>query len=152
MTYLKDILERSRKGWDFNMVFTKEGLIRLLITIVISIFICFFVWLVFSADFLSLDMILKSVLLGSIIWLTAEISMEIVGRIWPHNIIPSYILLCSIIILGTTMGLLFFEIDNLGVIILADFIAVTSGLAIAILNRRKYMKKLNRQLAEFKDN
>ncbi|MEX1377159.1 MAG: hypothetical protein AB1Z23_06760 [Eubacteriales bacterium] len=134
------------------MVFTKEGLIRLLITIVISIFICFFVWLVFSADFLSLDMILKSVLLGSIIWLTAEISMEIVGRIWPHNIIPSYILLCSIIILGTTMGLLFFEIDNLGVIILADFIAVTSGLAIAILNRRKYMKKLNRQLAEFKDN
>ena len=134
------------------MVFTKDGLIRLLATIAVSLFICFFVWLVFSADFLSIDIILKSVLLGSIIWLVAEISMDIVGRLWPHSIIPSYILLCGIIIAGTTCGLLIFGIESAEIIILIDFIAVVAGLAIAIVNRRKYMKKLNKQLSEFKEN
>ena len=134
------------------MVFTKDGLIRLLATIAVSLFICFFVWLIFSADFLSIDIILKSVFLGSIIWLVAEISMDIVGRLWPHSIIPSYIMLCGIIIAGTTCGLLIFGIESAAIIILIDSIAVMAGLAIAIVNRRKYMKKLNKQLSEFKEN
>ena len=132
------------------MIFTKDGLIRLLVTIIISVFICILITALFFEEQVKIVFLLKSVLLGCAIWFIAELAFDFTDRLWPHNILPSYTALGIIILVGTTGGLLLFDVKPFAAILIADAAALFCGLAIAIINRRLYEKKLNSQLKEFK--
>ncbi|MBN2878226.1 MAG: hypothetical protein JXN65_01225 [Clostridia bacterium] len=133
------------------MIFTKDGLIRLLVTIIISVFICVLITAIFFAGQMEALFLIKSVILGCAIWFIAELSFDFIDKLWPHKIFPSYAALCIIILAGTTGGLLLFEVNSFAAILIADAIALFCGLAIAIVNRKIYEKKLNSHLKEFKD-
>lgn len=133
------------------MVFTKDGFLRLLITIAISAIICIVASLTFAEVQLDAESILKSIALGSIIWFVSETALDLVDKKWAHNILPSYIVMCLIIILGTSAGLYLYGIRDVLIIVMVDIAAVICGMIIAIVNRRRYKDKLNKQLKEFKE-
>lgn len=133
------------------MVFTKDGLLRLLITIIISIVICALAALVLLDGTITFEFLLKSAILGSSIWLVSEIATNVADRLWPHNIVPSYVVMCIIIITGTSLGLWVLGLKEVDVIVLVNIIAVLGGLTIAIVSRKRYKAQLNKQLKEFKE-
>ena len=133
------------------MAFTKDGLIRLLITVVISAVICISASILFAEVTLNADSLLKSIALGSIIWFVSETVLDLVGKIWSHNILPSYIVMCLIIALGTSAGLYIYGIRDVMIIGIVNVAAIICGMVIAVVNRRRYRDKLNNQLKEFKE-
>lgn len=132
------------------MVMDRKGLLRLIITISISICICILAMVFLVKETITLSVIVKSILLGSGIWLIAEISFNLVEKLWPHNIFPSYLALMIIIGIGTISGLILFGIRSTGMIFLISSAAEVSGLGIAIISRQRYKAKLNEKLEEFK--
>ena len=133
------------------MVFTKDGLLRLLITVFVSAAICVSAALIFYDFVLEDGIVLKSIALGSIIWFVTEVSFEAIGKIWPHNALPGFIVHGLIIIGGTTAGLLIFDVKEINIILLIDTLALICGMTIAIVNMRRYKNKLNKQLKEFRE-
>lgn len=63
---------------------------------------------------------------------------------------PSYAALSIIIAIGTSLGLWFFGIRTASIIVLINSVAILCGLTIAVINRKRYKKLLNKQLQEFK--
>lgn len=134
------------------MKITKDGIIRLIFTIIISVAICSLATLVFFKNTITIEFLSKSVLIGSLIWLATEIASGVLEKIWPHTILPSFVTMCAIIIFGTVLGLRLFGVEEIGIILIICTISVFCGLAIAIVSRKLYKNKLNRQLEKFKDN
>jgi hypothetical protein len=132
------------------MIDIRDRVIRLFITIAISAIICILVTLCSTGEEVELMFVLKSMLLGSVIWIVSEFSSELVEKLWPHNIVPMYIVLSIIIIGGTSLGLVILNKKSIVLIVIVCAVAEIIGLLIAICSREIYKKKLNKQLEEFK--
>lgn len=132
------------------MTAIKDAIKRLFITIAISTIICISVTILFMNDTITIEFILKSILLGSLIWLVSEFAFELVEKIWPHKVLPGYVVLFIIILMGTAFGLIIFGIKSFVIITIICAVAEISGLSIAIISRWQYKKRLNEQLDRFK--
>lgn len=131
------------------MTINKDGFKRLIITIGISTSIYMLTILLFMKIDLSFLDIMKTVVLGSSIWLISEISFDLVAYKWAHSILPSYITLFIIIALGTISGLKLFGMSSIALILLICGISEICGLTITIISRYMYKKKLNEKLKNF---
>lgn len=128
----------------------KEYVTRLLYTIIISVAIYIGICIRFFPEALSVGMVIKSVGLGALIWLVAELVTEAVSKKWPHHILPSYIALFVIIAIGTGVGTWLMGVTSGIAILLICICAEICGFLIAIVYRYSYQKKLNIQLEKFK--
>lgn len=90
--------------------------------------------------------------MGAIIWLFSEMAFDLVSKVWPHNILPSYIALFILIAMGTMLGSWVLGVNSLLMILIIWSIAELCGLSITIIYRAHYKKVLNQQLEHFKKN
>lgn len=130
----------------------REYITRLLYTIAISALICVGASIWFSFGEITLDMMMKSVGLGTLIWLVSEWVTESFSRKWPYHIFPSYVALFIIIAFGTSVGTWLMGIMPASTILIICACAELFGFIIAIIYRYSYQKKLNDQLKKYKSN
>lgn len=123
---------------------------RLLYTIIISVFICVGISAVFFGEKMTFALIFKSIGLGSGIWIVSEIMFDIVLKKWPHQILPSYIALFSIIAIGTAAGTWLMGVVSIPIMLSICLCAEVFGFLIVILYRQSYKKRLNDKLERYK--
>lgn len=132
------------------MIFDRGSLLRLMITAMISVAIYTLFTTVYSRSSVTVTLLLASVGVGAVIWLVSEAAFEMVSTKWPHNIVPSYIVLALIIAIGTGLGSWLLGVDSFAVVLFVCACAEVGGLGIALVYRIIYKRQLNDRLRAFK--
>jgi len=132
------------------MEYLKDRIIRLFITLFISSCICILYAMFSQGEKLGITMLVNGMFLGGVIWFVSEFATDLAEKIWPHQILPIYMVLSFVIIGGTVKGLLFYKVQSMFLIVIISAIAEILGLLILIFTRRMYKRKLNKHLKEYK--
>ena len=94
--------------------------------------------------------ILKSMLAGASIWFVGEILFPLCEKIFPHSVIPGYVVLFFLIFIGTGVFGYLFGIRSILVLIKIIAAAEIFGIGIIVFYRRRYVKELNDRLEKSK--
>ena len=130
----------------------KDYWVRLLYTIIVSALIFVLVsWQINPTFFTALSLV-KSIGLGAVIWLLAELLTEFAIRRWPHRIVPSYMAMFITIAVGTLLGTWLLGVESFLTMLVICVLAEICGFIISFIYHARYKKKLNTQLARFKEN
>ena len=133
-------------------MFDKNSFLRLTYTVLISIFITLLVLAVFYDYGLVVLVIFKGILAGVVIWFLGEVLFPFCERLFPRSIIPSYIVLSLIILIGTAMFGYLLGVKSISILVKMCIVAELFGIGITVIYRRKYIKELNRKLEKEQEN
>lgn len=94
--------------------------------------------------------ILKGMFAGVSIWFAGELLFPLCEKIFPHSVIPGYVVLIILIFGGTGVFGYLFGAKSMSVLIKMCVAAEIFGIGIVVVYRRKYVKKLNDKLEKNK--
>jgi 4-amino-4-deoxy-L-arabinose transferase-like glycosyltransferase len=123
----------------------------LFITLIISAGICVLAIILFSDEEVNGLSILVGMGFGVVIWAVAEFVTDFVEKIWPHKILPMYIAMSLVIIIGTYFATMLLEVELLWNRVIICLVSEIVGLIIMISSRHIYKIRLNKKLEEFKE-
>lgn len=132
-------------------MFDKNSLTRLIYSLFVAIIITMIVLVATSNYLVPVLYILKGMIAGTVIWLFGEVLFTLCERLYPKSIVPGYIVLVLLILVGTTGFGYIFGAKNIGLLVKMSLGAELCGIGITLFYRRKYTKELNENLAKIKN-
>lgn len=127
-------------------MFDKNSVLRLIYTVLISVFITLIVLAVFYDYAGVVIIILKGIIAGVLIWFMGEVLFPLCEKIYPRSIIPSYIVLILIISIGTAIFGYLLGVKSVSILVKMCITAELFGIGVTVIYRRKYIKDLNSKL------
>lgn len=132
-------------------MFDKNSFIRLIYSVLVAMTITMIVLAITTQYSVVVFIILKGMIAGAVIWFLGELLFPICEKIYPRSIIPSYLLLMLLILIGTSVFGHILGVKSIPLIIKMCIAAELFGVGITILYRRIYIKKLNENLERNKN-
>ncbi len=119
-------------------------------SLLISLLITMIVLMVTNNNTEVVFVFFKSMFAGASIWLVGELLFPFCEKIFPHSIIPGYVVLVILIFGGTGVFGYLFGVKSMSVLIKMCIAAEIFGIGITVIYRRKYVKELNDKLEKNK--
>lgn len=132
------------------MMFNRESLIRLLYSAFIASLITMFALVITSDQTDAVFSILKGMLAGAVIWLLGEVLFTLCERLFSKSIVPGYVVLTFLILLGTMGFGCIMGIRDFLLLAIMSIAAEVFGIGIALFYRHKYIHTLNEKLEKSK--
>jgi|GEM_PF-3208087 len=131
-------------------MFSKESLIRLLYSVFIASLITMFALVIISDQAAAVFNILKGMLAGAVIWLLGEVLFTLCERRFSNSIVPGYVVLAFLILIGTMGFGYVMGIDDFLLLAIMSLAAEVFGIGITLFYRHKYTHTLNERLERSK--
>jgi hypothetical protein len=131
-------------------MFNKDFLLRCMYSLLISLLITIIVLMTTYDNTEVLLIILKGMFAGVSIWFVGELLFPLCEKIFPHSVIPGYVVLIILIFGGTGFCGYLFGVKSMSVLIKMCVAAEIFGLGITVIYRRQYVKELNDKLEKNK--
>lgn len=132
------------------MMFNRESLIRLLYSVFIASLITMFALVIVSDQTEAVFDMLKGMLAGAVIWLLGEVLFTLCERLFSKSIVPGYVVLAFLILLGTAGFGYVLGIDDILLLAIMSIAAEAFGIGITLFYRQKYIHTLNERLEKSK--
>lgn len=129
----------------------KDRMIRFAITLLVSAGICIVGMYFTTEGFVDISKVFIGMVFGGAIWGISEFITDWVERIWPHKIVPVYVAMSLVILLGTYIATVILDVDTFYVRIIICVVSEIIGLLFMVISRNIYKVRLNQKLEEYKE-